>query len=141
VLNGLQDGLLGVPLADKRPVRADARALAHVEANHRAGRACAGELDVRARRIDPHRGRHAHRRQGQGQAPGAAPDVQDMLARLDPRELDERRRKPLAPSPHELLVPGRICRHERSRRGAHSFHLLHTRVVTHLARIGVPSVD
>jgi hypothetical protein len=77
------------------------------------------QLDIGARRVDANGGLDARVRQGKGEAPCAAPDVQNSLPRAGSDELNEQRREPLAPPPHEALVGSRVCRHKRGRRTAY----------------------
>jgi hypothetical protein len=44
----------------------------------------------------------------EGQAAGAAADVENLFAAGQPREVDEQGREFLAPAAHELLIAGRI---------------------------------
>src|SRR4029077_19865672 len=56
-------------------------------------------------------------RQGEGEAAGAAADLEQPLTRCGPGVLDEERREPAAPAAHDLLVAIRIAGVEHRRHG------------------------
>jgi hypothetical protein len=96
------------PLQDENYVTCgDLGRIAHVEADRRIKSAAWCELDVGARRVDAN---HAatRARQGEGEAPCAAPNIQDSFPRVGPDEIDEQWREPSTPSPHEVLVGRRV---------------------------------